>query len=372
LSPISPLKILRLAASKKLVPRRFVRYLAAAGRSAGKLKDIFSTGIAMNSAQGRRAFVLLALLISLGSVSVVFGKKPKEPATPQVGGEKGAAVPAAAGGAGSASGNGSNSAANSGSATGNKSDSTSTAPPASNLKAEELVPGLQGVYTTLSRADHDYGGHRVAAMREMEGAASLLKGKLVGRGDGDERQAISDMQIRSAQMALLSVGRSASLAKNKEVTGRINAAIQQLNLALEWEAAHPDGAAAKGAAGGNSAGSSSGSSSGAAEPNPIGGNSVELAALSRIYTLLSQGNHDYQGHRIAAMKAISKASKSLGGNLTGDGHNRENQKLSDSELTQAQDLLNEVQAAYANSANNGVKADLGDAVKQLNIALKKA
>jgi hypothetical protein len=87
---------------------------------------------------------------------------------------------------------------------------------------------LREAYARLYVADHDYKGHRVRAMRQIEAAAAILGVELKGDGKGHEPQATSDAQLRQARDLL------------GQITGavvgtgllRIQLAIEQLNLAL--------------------------------------------------------------------------------------------------------------------------------------------
>ena len=54
---------------------------------------------------------------------------------------------------------------------------------------------LKAAYLTLSVADHDYKGHRVAAMKHIEAAAKVLGVKLQGDGKGHEKQAIDRKSV---------------------------------------------------------------------------------------------------------------------------------------------------------------------------------
>ncbi len=48
------------------------------------------------------------------------------------------------------------------------------------------------------------------------------------------------------------------------------------------------------------------------------GNSAEAGMMHRAYHILATGDHDYKGHRIAAMRRIEAAAKLLGLDLSGD------------------------------------------------------
>ena len=87
---------------------------------------------------------------------------------------------------------------------------------------------LVQAYTTLAQADHDYKGHRVAAMKQIEAAAKLLGVSVRGDGKGHEKQGVSDAQLRTAQ-GLLQQARS---GLNGKPLGHVNKALQQLSIAL--------------------------------------------------------------------------------------------------------------------------------------------
>jgi len=223
-----------------------------------------------------------------------------------------------------------------------------------------LVATLQQAYVTLGEADHDYHGHRDAAMKDIAAAALLLGTDITGNGHGGETQALSDLQIRSVQMSLLGVGRSAPAGANhNQIVGHINGAIRQLSLALATESPQ---------AGGASGGTGGGPAGGGPE-NVVANNTIEIASLERIYQILTMGNHDYKGHRVRAMRAIARACKILGGQIAGDGHTKENQSASDALLHQAQTLLEQVANSFASNDPKNVSKDLNEAVQQLSTAL---
>jgi hypothetical protein len=225
------------------------------------------------------------------------------------------------------------------------------------VNSATLLPTLQSAYATLAKADHDYHGHRVAAMKDIADAALVLGKDLTGDGKAAEPQALSDLQIRSVEMSLLGVGRGAPPGpKHDSIVSHINSAIEQLNLALATET---DPKADAPPAGGGER----------KIPNAVGNNSVEIASLTRIYEILRVADHDYKGHRVLAMRAIARAAKILGAQLTGDGRVNEAQAASDAQLHQSQDLLEQVRASFAASDPKAVLADIDDAVKELTTAL---
>ena len=87
---------------------------------------------------------------------------------------------------------------------------------------------LVQAYTTLEQADHDYKGHRMAAMKQIEAAAKLLGVKVRGDGKGHEQQGVSDAQLRTAQ-GLLQQAQSGLSGKPLR---HVNKALQQLSIAL--------------------------------------------------------------------------------------------------------------------------------------------
>lgn len=88
---------------------------------------------------------------------------------------------------------------------------------------------LRQAYVTLSMADHDYKGHRVEAMKQIEAAAKLLRMDLRGDGKGHEKQAVSDEQLRIARGML----QQASAGLTGKPLKHVERAINQINIALK-------------------------------------------------------------------------------------------------------------------------------------------
>lgn len=105
---------------------------------------------------------------------------------------------------------------------------TIAAPPPRNGE----VAALQGAYYTLSRADHDYKGHRVKAMHEIQAACKLLGADPTGDATGKEAQRTSDAQLQTAQRILMSVRTTAVSANQAQLVQHIDNAINQINVAL--------------------------------------------------------------------------------------------------------------------------------------------
>jgi pyruvate/2-oxoglutarate dehydrogenase complex dihydrolipoamide acyltransferase (E2) component len=87
---------------------------------------------------------------------------------------------------------------------------------------------LSQAYAALSSADHDYQGHRVRAMMQVKAAARELGVTLQGDGQGQEAQATSDQQLRTAQSLL----QQALPSLHQRAKMHIEKAIQQLSMAL--------------------------------------------------------------------------------------------------------------------------------------------
>ena len=73
-----------------------------------------------------------------------------------------------------------------------------------NLSAQSTAPAdlLRQAYAALAAADHDYQGHRVRAMKQIEAAGTVVGISLAGNGKGHEQQGVSDQQLHTAQSLL--------------------------------------------------------------------------------------------------------------------------------------------------------------------------
>jgi hypothetical protein len=87
---------------------------------------------------------------------------------------------------------------------------------------------LDDAYATVAQAKHDYKGHRVRAMKQIEVALGEVGAKVSSKGRNREPQGTSDAQLRAAQSLLQQAGPGLSGKALKHV----NAAIAQLNEAL--------------------------------------------------------------------------------------------------------------------------------------------
>jgi len=90
-----------------------------------------------------------------------------------------------------------------------------------------------------------------------------------------------------------------------------------------------------------------------------------IGLLDDAYATLAQGNHDYKGHRVLAMKQIDKAIRELGGRISGHGHGHEAQGTSDAQLRAAADLIQQASAGLPKKALRHANM----ALQQINTAL---
>jgi hypothetical protein len=89
---------------------------------------------------------------------------------------------------------------------------------------------LAEAYADLDHADHDYKGHRIDAMKQIEAAGKLVHLNLGGDGRGHEKQGVSDEQLIAAQGVL---NQLKGEVKNKRVLHHVNKALEQLAIALK-------------------------------------------------------------------------------------------------------------------------------------------
>jgi len=87
---------------------------------------------------------------------------------------------------------------------------------------------LTQAYSALAQADHDYKGHRVNAMKQVQAAGKILGVNVRGDGKGHERQGVSDAQLRTAQ-GLLQQARASLSGKALK---HVDKALQEISLSL--------------------------------------------------------------------------------------------------------------------------------------------
>jgi hypothetical protein len=100
------------------------------------------------------------------------------------------------------------------------------------------------------------------------------------------------------------------------------------------------------------------------------GDSAEADMLHRAYRILSHGDHDYKGHRVAAMKQVKAAADLLGVDLSGDDRDRERQVLSDDKMREARDLLTHVLGASEVKGQPRIAKHINAAIRQIDVALE--
>lgn len=95
---------------------------------------------------------------------------------------------------------------------------------------EELVHA----YILLKAANHDYGGHRVAAMKEIEVAGRELGLDLAGRGVNSREKQMKSDELVAESGSLLHDARDRLAAKDRErVAKRVEKAILEVDAALK-------------------------------------------------------------------------------------------------------------------------------------------
>jgi hypothetical protein len=87
---------------------------------------------------------------------------------------------------------------------------------------------LDDAYATLAQAKHDYKGHRVHAMKQIEAALGEAGGKVSGKGKVHEPQGTSDAQLRAAAGLL----QQAKGGLSGKALKHVDNAIAQINDAL--------------------------------------------------------------------------------------------------------------------------------------------
>lgn len=91
---------------------------------------------------------------------------------------------------------------------------------------------LRQAYIILATGDHDYKGHRVRAMHQVEAAADLLGMDVRGDAKDKQPQPLSDAKLREAQGLLQSVLGASEVKSQKRVSKHITEAINQISTAL--------------------------------------------------------------------------------------------------------------------------------------------
>jgi len=198
---------------------------------------------------------------------------------------------------------------------------------------EELVHA----YVLLSVANHDYGGHRVLAMKEIESAGRTLGLDLKGDRVRHESQLRSEEQLAEARRLLQHAREKLEARDRERAADRVDLAIKEIDLALL-------------------------ENTGAPAETPRG-------ELVHAYVLLKLANHDYGGHRLRAMEELESAGKTLGLELKGEGSEHERQRKSDEHLVEARRLLQHAREKLEARDRERAAERVDLAIKQIDLAL---
>lgn len=87
---------------------------------------------------------------------------------------------------------------------------------------------LNDAYATLAQAKHDYKGHRVKAMKQIELALGEVGAKVTHTAKSHEAQGTSDAQLRAAENLI----QQAKAGLSGKALQHANAASKQINEAL--------------------------------------------------------------------------------------------------------------------------------------------
>jgi hypothetical protein len=98
-------------------------------------------------------------------------------------------------------------------------------------------------------------------------------------------------------------------------------------------------------------------------------NSDEINLLKQAYATLAMADHDYKGHRVKAMKAIDAACKTFGLDITGSGKGHEKQGISDAQLRQAQQEVQQASQIAGGLNQAKVVKHLEKAISEISEAL---
>lgn len=88
------------------------------------------------------------------------------------------------------------------------------------------------------------------------------------------------------------------------------------------------------------------------------------------YRLMKGADHDYDGHREAAMKELRIAGDKLGLTLEGEGVKAERQWKSDRRMEEARRILKEARNKLEERDREKAAANVEHAIKELDMALK--
>lgn len=93
--------------------------------------------------------------------------------------------------------------------------------------------------------------------------------------------------------------------------------------------------------------------------------------LAHAYYLLKAAKADYSGHRHKALDQVEAAGKGLGIELKGGVEERERQWESDKQMAEARRLLGDVRDRMEAQDRERIAEHLDEAIRQVDIALRK-
>jgi len=99
------------------------------------------------------------------------------------------------------------------------------------------------------------------------------------------------------------------------------------------------------------------------------GDTAEAKMLRDVYITLATGDHDYKGHRAAAMYQVKAAADLLGLDIGGDNRTRQPQVLSDDKMRESKAMIVQVMGAAEVKDQEKVVKHLQEAVHQINVGL---
>src|SRR5690242_17253832 len=100
--------------------------------------------------------------------------------------------------------------------------------------AETAREELAHAYALLNHADHDYGGHRVKAMKAVEAAGKALGLDLNGRRPSEhEKQFKSDQKIAEAQKLLRDAHDKLEAKDREKAAAHLDKSIAEIDAALK-------------------------------------------------------------------------------------------------------------------------------------------
>jgi hypothetical protein len=89
------------------------------------------------------------------------------------------------------------------------------------------------------------------------------------------------------------------------------------------------------------------------------------------YVLVKAANHDYAGHRNAAIKALEDAGRELGLEMKGKGSAAELQMQSDGQMAEASRILHVAQGRLTAEDRKHAAKHVDKAIEEIDLALKK-